>query len=49
MNATFSPYWSHSGEELLRAWEARFGQKADGVVAVDLQALARLMALTGPV
>ena len=23
MNATFSPYWSQSGEELLRAWEAR--------------------------
>ena len=49
MNATFSPYWSQSGEEMLRAWEVRFGQKCDGVVAVDLQALARLMALTGPV
>ena len=49
MSATFSPYWSQSGEELLRAWEARFGQKADGVITVDLQALARLMDLTGPV
>jgi len=49
MSATFSPYWSQSGEELLRAWEARFGQKPDGVITVDLQALARLMELTGPV
>jgi hypothetical protein len=49
LNATFSPYWSQSGEELLRAWEARYGQKYDGVIAVDLQALARLMSLTGPV
>ena len=49
MNATFSPNWSQSGEELLRAWEARFGQKCDGVITVDLQALARLMDLTGPV
>jgi hypothetical protein len=49
VNATFSPYWSQSGEELLRAWEVRFGEQADGVIAVDLQALARLMELTGPV
>jgi hypothetical protein len=49
MSATFSPYWSQSGEELLRAWEARFAQKPDGVITVDLQALARLMELTGPV
>ena len=49
INATFSPYWSQSGEELLRAWQVRYGQQADGVIAVDLQALARLMALTGPV
>ena len=49
MSATFSPYWSQSGEELLRAWETRFGQKCDGLITVDLQALARLMDLTGPV
>ncbi len=49
VNATFSPNWSQSGEELLRAWQTRFGQQADGVVAIDLQALARLMSLTGPV
>ena len=49
VNATFSPYWSQSGEELIRAWQARYGQQVDGVIAVDLQALARLMSLTGPV
>ena len=49
VNATFSPYWRQSGEELLRAWQARFGEDYDGVVAVDLIALARLMDLTGPV
>jgi hypothetical protein len=49
VSATFSPYWSQSGEELLRAWQARFGEKYDGVITVDLQALARLMELTGPV
>ncbi len=49
MSATFSPYWSQSGEELLRAWETRFGQKCDGLITVDLLALARLMDLTGPV
>jgi hypothetical protein len=48
-NATFSPNWSQSGEELLRAWEAVYGQKCDGVIAIDLQGLARMMALTGPV
>lgn len=49
VSATFSPYWKQSGEELLRAWEARYGESYDGVVAVDLIALARLMNLTGPV
>jgi hypothetical protein len=49
VNATFSPNWSQSGEELLRAWEARYGQKCDGVLAIDLPGLASLMSLTGPV
>jgi hypothetical protein len=49
VSATFSPNWSQSGEELLRAWQATYDQHLDGVVAVDLQALARLMSLTGPV
>lgn len=48
-NATFSPYWSVSGEELLRAWAKTSGQDCDAVVVIDLQALSRLMAITGPV
>jgi hypothetical protein len=48
-NATFSPYWSVAGEELLRAWGAAYHQHLDGVIAVDVQALAGLFALTGPV
>ncbi len=48
-SATFSPYWSQSGEELLRAWHAIYDEDLDGVIAIDLQGLSRLMALTGPV
>ncbi len=47
-NATFAPSWSVSGEELLRAWKAATGQRAHGVVAVDVEALARLIKITGP-
>ncbi|MGA8245585.1 MAG: DUF4012 domain-containing protein [Nocardioides sp.] len=46
--ATFSPYWQVSGEELLRAWRAQTGQRCDGVIAIDLQALAGLFRITGP-
>ncbi|MGI8524188.1 MAG: DUF4012 domain-containing protein [Nocardioides sp.] len=47
--ATFSPYWSVSGEELLRAWKAQTHQRLDGVIALDLPALADLFRITGPV
>jgi hypothetical protein len=47
--ATFSPWWRASGEELSRAWHAQTGQHVDGVFAIDLQALAGLFRLTGPV
>ncbi len=46
--ATFSPYWQVSGEELLRAWHAQTGQRCDGVIAIDLQALSGLFRITGP-
>ncbi len=46
--ATYSPYWQVSGEELLRAWRQQTGQRMDGVIAVDLQALASLFRVTGP-
>lgn len=46
--ATFSPYWQVSGEELLRGWHAQTGQQTDGLIALDLQALAGLFRVTGP-
>ncbi len=47
-SATYSPWWQVSGEELLRAWQAQTGQRCDGLIAVDLQALAELFRITGP-
>lgn len=47
--ATFAPDWSVSGEELLRGWERRTGQEVDGLVAVDVVAVADLLRITGPV
>lgn len=47
--ATFAPDWSVSGEELLRGWERRTGEEVDGLVAVDVVALADLLRITGPV
>ncbi len=47
-SATFSPWWQVSGEELSRAWAAQTGQRVNGVFAIDLQALAGLFSLTGP-
>jgi hypothetical protein len=47
--ATSSPWWQVSGDELSRAWEARTGQRVNGVFAIDLQSLAALIGLTGPV
>jgi hypothetical protein len=47
--ATYAPDWSVSGEELLRGWARRTGQEADGLVAVDVVALADMLRITGPV
>jgi hypothetical protein len=38
-----------SGEELLRGWERRTGQATDGLVAVDVVALADMLRITGPI
>ena len=46
--AAYSPWWRVSGEELLRAWQAQTGQRCQGLIAVDLQALAELFRITGP-
>jgi hypothetical protein len=49
-SATFSPWWSVSSEELLRGYEATYpGTKLDGVIGLDLQALADVFRVTGPV
>jgi hypothetical protein len=49
-SSTFSPWWQVSSEELLRGYSKAFpGTRYDGVVGVDLQALARLFAITGPI
>ncbi len=47
--ATFAPDWSVSGEELLRGWERRTDQAVDGLVVVDVVALADMLRVTGPV
>ncbi len=48
--ATFSPWWSVSGEELLRGYRTAFpGPAFDGMIGVDLQGLASLFRITGSV
>lgn len=47
--STFAPSWSVSGEEMLRAWRAARHERHDGVVAVDVVALAELLGAAGPV
>ena len=47
--ANFAPEWSVSGEELLRGWTRRTGQESDGLIAVDVVALADMLRITGPV
>jgi Protein of unknown function (DUF4012) len=49
-SSTFSPWWSVSGEELLRGYQAAYpGLKLDGVIGLDLQSLADVFRITGPV
>jgi hypothetical protein len=49
-SATFSPWWSVSGEELLRAYQKVYpGQHLDGAIGLDLQSLAQVFKVTGPV
>ena len=48
--ATFSPWWSVSGEELLRGYAQAFpGAHYNGVVGIDLQGLSQLFRITGAV
>jgi hypothetical protein len=48
--ATYSPWWTVSGEELLRGYTKAFpGTRYDGVIGIDLQGLASLFQITGPI
>jgi len=48
--ATFSPWWSVSGEELLRGYRKAFpGPPLHGMIGIDLQGLASLFRITGPI
>jgi hypothetical protein len=47
--STMAPDWSVSGHELANSWRAIRGRRMSGVIVVDVVALSRLVALTGPV
>lgn len=47
--STFAPDWKVSGNELVNAWRAFRGRPMAGVIAVDVVALADLVAITGPI
>lgn len=49
VNATMNPNWTTSAEELLRAWEVTDGSRPDGLIAMDVQAVAELFKITGPI
>ncbi|QBR93406.1 DUF4012 domain-containing protein [Nocardioides euryhalodurans] len=46
-NSTFAPGWSVSGEELLRAWRETHDKRHDGVIALDVVALSKLLGVVG--
>jgi hypothetical protein len=49
VNTTFNPDFATSGEQMVRATQANFGRKTDGVIALDINAVAHLLDLTGPI
>lgn len=49
VNSTFDGSWPVAGEELLRAYQAQLGLRADGVIAIDPVALANVLNRTGPI
>ena len=48
VNANVNPDFGIAGEQLLRA-SSTFGQKPDGVIALDVQAIGKLLEVTGPI
>lgn len=47
-HANIAPAWPVAGEETLRAWDTVTRMETDGLIAVDVQAMARLLRVTGP-
>lgn len=47
-NATVSPHFPYAAELMLRFWQAKAGERLDGVIATDPSALAMLLKVTGP-
>lgn len=48
VNANVNPDFGIAGEQLARA-AAGFGQKPDGVIALDVKAIGKLLEVTGPI
>ncbi len=48
VNSNLHPDFQVSGEEMARAWQAATGERINGVVALDTQAVASILAATGP-
>ena len=44
-----SPHFPYAAQLMLSMWQRQFGQKLDGVIAIDPVALSYLLAVTGPV
>ena len=48
-NSNLSPHFPYGAEIWLGLWEKRFGEKFDGVIAVDPEALSYVLKATGPI
>jgi hypothetical protein len=49
VNTNFNPDFRVSGEQMMRATPTFFGKRTDGVIAIDVIALAKLLDVIGPV
>lgn len=49
VNTNFNPDFRVSGEQMMRATPEFFGVRTDGVIAVDVAAIARLLDVIGPI
>jgi hypothetical protein len=47
-NSTVSPHFPDGAELMMRFWKARTGQQLDGALAIDPNALAMMLKVTGP-